>query len=482
MDTAGTILVVATDPMEWAVTAEILSENYGYRVLFARSVADASSTLADAHVDLVIAEDDEQRSDGLNLLSKLRISHPDVVRVLVMPAQSTHVERAISQAAVYQFLRKPFDADQAGLVVKRALETRELARRHRLLSREFKFSGDALMPTGRAGPGMRGESQRFEKLVYVSEQMAELCDTARKAARTELPVLIQGETGTGKELLARAIHYNSNRRASPLMVQNCGGMPDELLQSELFGHKRGAFTGAISDRLGLFRAADGGTVLLDEISEVSPSFQVSLLRFLQEGEVKPLGSDKTGISDVRIIAASNRRLRDLVARGEFRQDLYFRLRGFEFEVPPLRVRPDDIVVLAEFFATKHSAILGRKILGISASALEKLTAFEFPGNIRELENEVHRMVALAKDGEYLTSQNLSPTLLAAAPARSAQKQPMFSIDGKTLKDRVENLEKSLVGAALTRHRWNQSRVAEELGLSRAGLANKIKRYGLHDAS
>ena len=224
---------------------------------------------------------------------------------------------------------------------------------------------------------LHAESQRFEKLVYVSEKLTDLCDLARKAARTELPILIQGETGTGKELLARAIHYNSSRHTSPLMVQNCGGMSDELLQSELFGHKRGAYTGAISDRLGLFRAGDGGTVFLDEISEVSPSFQVSLLRFLQEGEVKPLGSDKTETSNVRIIAASNRPLRALVAAGKFRQDLYFRLKGFELEVPPLRDRPDDIPALAEFFAAKHSNAIGRKILGISASALEKFAGIRF---------------------------------------------------------------------------------------------------------
>ncbi len=194
-------------------------------------------------------------------------------------------------------------------MVKRGLEARELAKRHRLLAREFKLSSD-LTEFERPILPMRNESLRFEKLVYVSEKMTEMCDLARKAAKTDLPILIQGETGTGKELLARAVHFNSYRHASPLMIQNCGGMPDELLHSELFGHKRGAFTGAISDRLGLFRAADGGTVFLDEISDVSKTFQVSLLRFLQEGEVKPLGSDKTQTCDVRVLAASNRPLED----------------------------------------------------------------------------------------------------------------------------------------------------------------------------
>jgi two-component system response regulator HupR/HoxA len=259
-------------------------------------------------------------------------------------------------------------------------------------------------------------------------------------------------------------------------------MPSDLLQSELFGHKRGAFTGAISDRLGLFRAADGGTVFLDEISDVSPTFQVSLLRFLQDGEVKPLGSDQTSTCNVRVIAASNRSLRDLVAKGEFRRDLYFRLKGFELEVPALRQRPDDIPVLAEFFAAKHCEVMNRKILGISASLLEKLISYDFPGNVRELENEIRRLVAIAKDGEYPTTRHLSPVLQTAKPTARRNQNGAAAIEGATLKDRVENLEKLILAECLQKHRWNQSRAADELGLSRVGLANKIKRYGLAEMS
>lgn len=480
MDRTSTILIVARDGSEWPDVVAHLADDYGYRVLVVQGSAEALATLVDVHVDLVVAEMEGPAESGAALLSELRVSHPDIIRILVLDADAPGIGRAISHAAIYQFLRKPLDAEQLALVVKRGLETRELARRHRILSREFKVGDNAGLLDLHPSLPFRAESMRFEKLVYASEKMAELCDIASQAARTELPILIQGETGTGKELLARAIHYNSARKASPLQVQNCGGMSDELLQSELFGHKRGAFTGAISDRLGLFRAADGGTVFLDEISEVSPSFQVSLLRFLQEGELKPLGSDKSLICNVRIIAASNRRLSMLVAKGEFRQDLYFRLKGFEFEVPPLRDRVEDIPVLAEFFAAKHSEAIGRKILGISASLIEKLVHYDFPGNIRELENEIRRMVALAKDGEYLTTRNLSPALQAAAPRRNPQASAGFVPEGETLKDRVESLEKHVVRESLGRHRWNQKRAAEELGLSRVGLANKIKRYGLDE--
>ena len=479
METLGTVLIVARGGPQWTATADVLSDEYDYRVLTARSAEDAASALSDAHVDIVLAEHGAS-GDGLEFLANLRISHPDVIRVLALEAKTVLTKQAISPAAIYQFVRKPLDAKQIGLVVERGLESRELARRHRMLSREFKFSADSMHIHARHGMPLHAESQRFEKLVYVSEKLKELCDLARKAARTELPILIQGETGTGKELLARAIHYNSTRNTSPLMMQNCGGMSDELLQSELFGHKRGAYTGAISDRLGLFRAGDGGTVFLDEISEVSPSFQVSLLRFLQDGEIKPLGSDKTESSNVRIIAASNRPLRALVAAGKFRQDLYFRLKGFELEVPPLRERPDDVPALAEFFAAKHSNAISRKILGISASALEKFVAFDFPGNVRELENEIRRMVALAEDGEYLTTKNMSPAILAAPPRPRSGSANRYIAQGKTLKDKVESLEKHVLHEALTRHRWNQSRAANELGLSRVGLANKIKRYGLDE--
>ena len=312
--------------------------------------------------------------------------------------------------------------------------------------------------------------------------MAQLCDSARKASATNLPVLIEGETGTGKELIARAIHTNSGRANQPLMIQNCGGMPDELLISELFGHKKGAFTGAVSDRLGLFAAADGGTVFLDEISDVSPAFQVSLLRFLQEGEVKPLGSDKIVKSDVRIIAASNRSLLKLIETNEFRQDLYFRLNGFKLIVPPLRKRREDITILADFISRKYADSIGQKILGIANEVHQRLQAYDWPGNVRELENEMKRMVSLTGRGEFLTLSSLSEHLISISPKLSEEPKVDGTVvlKGNTLREKVESVERKLVGEALMSFRWNQTRAAESLGLSRVGLANKIKRYGLDD--
>jgi two-component system, NtrC family, response regulator HupR/HoxA len=473
MDSNNTVLVVASceeDAGVWATLVESLADSYGYRVLSARSFEEAGAMLAGVHVDLVVAQQTASAPGGCEFLAGLRTSHPDVTRVLAFEQPVPD----LAKAAVYQFLRLPLDAEQACLVVKRGLEARELARRHRMLSREFKVSDHGASDVVSHLP--QPTSMRFEKLVYVSERMAAVCHEARVAARTDLPILIQGETGTGKELLARAIHYNSPRQGSPLLVQNCSGVPDALLQSELFGHKRGAFTGAVADRLGLFRAADGGTVFLDEISEVSPSFQISLLRFLQEGDIKPLGADQTVSANVRIIVASNRPLKALVASGEFRRDLYYRLKGFEFEVPALRDRTADIGPLAEFFAQKHSAEVNRRTIGISARALDKLVAYDWPGNVRELESEIRRLVVLTGDGEYITTQHMSPAV-AAAVRRPPISFPWGS-RGNTLKAQVQNLEKYLVHETLERCHWNQSKAAGELGLSRVGLANKIRRYGL----
>lgn len=479
----STILLAISDPDEWTDVIEELRVEGGYRIFTAQSVKKARALSDDVNVDLVICEDSLSDGQGIDLLCDFRVAHPEIMRVMVKSDSGAMPRNGIPErAALYQCIRRPLDPDQIGLLAKRALEARELARRHRLLSRELKFSDNSPIFNGPQPLQSGVQCHNFEKLVYASEEMSELCNLAKQAAATDLPILIQGETGTGKELFARALHFKSNRNESPLLFQNCGGMPDELLQSELFGHKRGAFTGATGDRLGLFQAADGGTVFLDEISDVSKSFQVSLLRFLQDGEIKPLGSDKTRHSNVRILAATNVPLEQLVKEGKFRQDLYFRLKGFKIDVPPLRKRRDDIPVLIEFFVRKYSEETGRNILGIATDVMEQFQHYDFPGNVRELENEIRRMVALTEDGSYITHRHLSPELAAVDPSNKLTKQLPIQLDGATLKEKVQSLEKELVREALLRHRWNQSETARELGLSRVGLANKIKRYQIQETA
>lgn len=482
---AGTIVILSGRDGDWSATLEHFGAYHPCRVVTAASAGEVLNALDSLHVDLVIAEDEAGENAGLDLLARLRDSHPDVLRIYVTSPSQPAEPDALERAGLYLFLHAPLDPLQASLAVERALERQELIRSQRAVAREFK---SWRVPT----PGFkergafvsRPESRSFDKLVYASEKMTELCDLARRAAVTDLPILIEGEAGTGKELLARAIHYNSQRSDGPLRIVHCVGVPDEQLQVELFGVARESGNTA-PDRCGALGAAEGGTVLLGEVASASPALQARLLHFMQHEETAAYpvrgGSERSG---VRVIAAtSGEPLRTVVKRGEFRQDLYFRFKGFEFDIPPLRERPDDIAPLAEFFTAKHADAMGRNILGITANAIDKLAVYTFPGNVLELENEIRRMVALAGDGEYLTTRIMSPEILRQTATR---KSPIgstgFATEGATLKDQVESLEKQVVGHALLRNRWNQSRAATELGLSRVGLANKIKRYGLDQGS
>jgi len=441
--------------------------------------ADVEDLALKHRPDAIVSEQQLEDGRGVDLLHRMRFAQPRAVRVLVLQsARREEMVRAINDAAVYEVVSLPIEPEQLELVLKRALEGRELSRIHRYLSRELKFADDVIRRENDGMTRALQETYRFDQLVFVSDKMAEVCNVARKAAATDLPVLIEGETGTGKELMAKAIHLFSDRAKEIFLAQNCGAIADELLLSELFGHKRGGFTGAIADRLGLFVAADRGTVFLDEIADISPAVQVSLLRFLQDGEVKAIGSDRAKPTNVRIIAASNRPLRQLVEEGKFRRDLYYRLKGFEIAIPPLRDRPEDIPVLTDYLVKKYSEVFSRKIPGVASQATQKLRSYMFPGNVRELETEIRRMVATIEDGEFITAQHLSAEIARARPRPDRSQAEAIALDGRTLKDRVERLEAALVRAALERHRWNHTHAAEELGLSRVGLSNKLKRYDI----
>lgn len=472
-----TVLVKSTDPAVLEAVSRALSEADGYRLIYAEDDRTAIRRLEEVNVNLFLYDCGDEVAQDESALLRSRLAHTNCTRILLLdPDRVKSGHELANRTASYLFLFKPIEAMQLGLVAKRALEQAELSRRHRILSRELKLSLDDDIFQGTQEGFVQGGYSQFERLVYVSPKMAEIVAEAQMAAKTNMPVLIQGDTGTGKELLARAIHFNSPRRKAAMLVQNCGGIAENVLHSELFGHVRGAFPGAISDRLGLFRAADGGTILLDEVSDISPQFQIALLRFLQEGEVKPLGSDTMLHSDVRIIAASNKPLERLVEKGSFRRDLYYRLRGFQLNVPSLAERPEDIPVLTRFFVEKYAGVVGRRVLGITADALQRLEAYPFPGNVRELETEVQRMVAVAEQGGYIAFRHLSDKI-SRTPVNDRGQLPSL-VAGGSLKDIVEQVERSVVERALDRNQWNQSKVAADLGLSRVGLANKIKRYDI----
>jgi len=291
--------------------------------------------------------------------------------------------------------------------------------------------------------------------------------------------MITGESGTGKELMARAIHFNSPRADNAFVVENCAALPDQLLESELFGYKKGAFTGAYEDRMGLFEKANGGTIFFDEIGEVSPAFQVKLLRVLQEGEVRPLGSSRTRKIDVRVIAATNRNLETEVKEGRFRQDLFYRLTGVAIRIPSLRERRMDIPKIANHVLAQAMRAFGKEVQGISDATLGFFCQYDWPGNVRELQNEIQRMLALTDDADLGLSQ-LSPAIMAGSIPGTKHEDIALQLSAVTLKDRVEALEEYIIKETLIKNRGNKSRSADELGLSRVGLRNKLLRYGLED--
>jgi Nif-specific regulatory protein len=319
----------------------------------------------------------------------------------------------------------------------------------------------------------REEGRRFDGIIGEAAVMKKLFEQLRKVVNTRVTVLIEGETGTGKELIASAVHYWSDRREHLFVAQNCAAMPENLLESELFGHKKGAFTGATEDKKGLFELADGGTLFLDEVGEMPMNLQAKLLRVLQESEVRPIGANQTKKVDVRIVAATNRDLEKEVAEGRFREDLFYRLKVFPIRVPPLRERREDIPVLAGHFLKRYAQEFGRSVRGFSQQSMELLSAYEWPGNVRELENEVQRLVIQLDEGGFVEPEHLSPRI-----------RQVENLLGKvrprkgTLKEMMEQVEKWILLEALEEHDNNKSQTARTLGITREGLHKKLKNYGL----
>jgi Nif-specific regulatory protein len=314
---------------------------------------------------------------------------------------------------------------------------------------------------------------RFTDVVGISEAMRHVFQLMESAISCQITVLLQGETGTGKELIARAIHYNGSRKDRPFVPVNCGALPETLLESELFGHKRGAFTGAVADRKGLFEVADGGTIFLDEIGETTPAMQVKLLRVLQSGEILPVGETTPRWVDVRVISAANRDLELATQQGKFRRDLYYRLSAFPINVPLLRSRKEDIPLLAVHLLRRVAEKFGRAVQGFSSAAMNALTDYSWPGNVRELENEIERAVALIGSGTIIQVEHLSERITSTRPAGVPVVAPTT-----TLKRAREAFEREYIVEILRQNNGNASQAAKVLGMSRVMLQKKIKTYGL----
>ena len=452
-----------------------------FEVLTATSAERAEEILQSSWVQVILCDQRMPGESGVSFLERVRESWPNVVRIILSGYTDTDdIIEGVNKAGIYQYIAKPWSPEALLAKVREAAKLYQLERQSRNLSLEMRVTEPVLREEVTRKREKIKSRFDFSKIVRAEGSgLNELCRKVERFSVYDIPVLITGESGTGKELLARSIHYNSPRADRPFVAENCGALPDELLESELFGHKKGAYTGAYEDRVGLFEQADGGTIFLDEIGETSPSFQVKLLRVLQEGEIRPIGMSRTRKVDVRVIAATNRDMVRDVREKHFRQDLYYRIAGFSVHMPPLRDRPMDIPLLARHVLDNAMQALGKSVQGFTGDAMDRLCAYSWPGNVRELQNEIYRMLALA-DRDVLGAELLSPRVLQCLPPEEEGEQELLAFLEGSLREKVEMLEGRIIRETLVRQRWNKSKAAQELGLSRVGLRNKLKRYGLEE--
>lgn len=474
------VLVVDDELRSQEALRRTLEEDF--EVFCASSAAEGWEILemeeATAGVRVVLCDQRMPGTTGVQFLKEVRQRWPDIVRIILSGySDAEDIISGVNEAGIWQYLLKPWQPEQLLLTLQRAAELWRLQQENQRLSLDLRTAEPALRRRVDSKQEKLRSTFGLAGLVRAPGSPIEpVCDLVARIAPYDLSVMVTGESGTGKEMVARAIHYESSRADKPFITENCGAVPDTLLESELFGYKRGAFTGAVDDRIGLFQQADGGTLFLDEIGETSPAFQVKLLRVLQEGEFRPLGSNKSVSVDVRVIAATNRDLEADVRTGRFREDLYYRLATIPVHVPPLRQRPMDLPLLAARLLEQSCAALGKPVRGFAEATLARLAAYAWPGNVRELQNEILRLVALA-DGELLGPELLSPRLLHG-PATPLPASDEWT-DGLTgnLRERMDQLERRVLLAAMQRHHGNKSRAASELGLSRVGLRAKLARHG-----
>jgi two-component system response regulator HupR/HoxA len=458
----ATILIVDDEPRVLDALEAILAAEF--RVLPASSGAAALELLAQHEVAVILTDYRMPQMTGVELLRRSREIAPDAMRiVLTAYTDVDSLMEAINTGGIYHFISKPWDPHELTVVVRRAVEHYQLARENDRLRDELQLAYNALR---REAAEVQQRPLSFEGLIGASTGLRRPVELVRKVLEADTTVLLTGETGTGKELFARLLHANGPRRRGRFVAQNCAALPETLLESELFGHARGAFTGAVADRRGLFEEADGGTIFLDEVGDMSPAMQLRLLRVLQEGEVRPVGAAASRKVNVRVVAATNADLEADIRGGDFRQDLYYRLNVFPIPLPPLRERPEDIPALADHFLRKYRARARRAVPAISPEALRCLGAYPFPGNVRELENEIERAVMLADDGKPLRPEHLSERVRHGVTAPGG--------DPRTLNDAIEELKRRMIEDAL-RECGSKTRAAERLGLTRQSLQQMLRR-------
>ena len=455
------VLVVDDEELYRRSLDRILSR-VGHVVTQARDANEALAILATDPVDLILADIRMPGINGLELVRQVQEINPDLPCLVITGFGSPESSVDALRAGAFWYLEKPFEQANLDVIrrlVDQAIEHGRLKAENRALQTELR------------------SKYRFENIVGTSTALRNVLDVVAKVADTESTVLVTGESGTGKELIARAIHYNSRRAERRLVTVNCGAIPEELLESELFGHVRGAFTNAVNHRDGRFTVANGGTIFLDEIGDMSPNLQVKLLRVLQEQSFEPVGSSKTQVVDVRVIAATNQDLEQRIQEGLFREDLFYRLNVIPIEVPALRQRGEDVILLAQYFLEVMCRERGSKVDSISPEALAVLASHSWPGNVRELENLIERLTVMCGEGE-ITLDDLPSSLLQPRSAAPAGQAPSLPAEGLSFRDEVDRLEGQLIRQALDRTGGNKNQAAQLLGLNRTTLLEKIKKKGL----
>ena len=435
-----TVLVVDDDPN----TLEVLQRNLaqeGFRIYSAKSVQEALEILQRTPVDLVITDYKMPKVTGMDLIKHVRDNYKNIEVMMITGFATIQGAVEAIKTGAEEYLTKPFTADELLNAVQRSLEKLHLRRAGR----------EEVRIVYKAPAGILGKSSRMVKVF----------DAIEKSAKTSATVLITGESGTGKELVARAIHYTSKRASAPFVPINCGGIPESLLESELFGYVKGAFTGATESRAGFFQTADGGTIFLDEISETSLAMQVKLLRVLQEKEVAMVGASSPRKVDVRIIAATNKDLYSLVSKGSFREDLFFRINVITIEIPPLRDRGDDILSLTRYFIEKYSEEMGKKPPRFSDEALQVVKSYYWPGNIRELQNVIQRIIVMS-DSELIEVPDLPSLMRFSALRKTGFDRTLAEIEAEYVKNVLASVD------------GNKSKAAEILGIDRKTLRKKLE--------
>jgi DNA-binding NtrC family response regulator len=449
-----TILVVDDEQLiRWSLTSRLTDE--GYRVFEADTAANALKRVREG-VDLVLLDYRLPDSDGLAVLKQIKENDPDTLVIMLTAYSNVDTAVEAMRQGAYHYANKPFNLDEIALLVEKALETTRLRREVRALraTQARPFSIDHIVGNSPA----------------ILEVKALLQRVAQSPAST---VLLTGESGTGKDLAAKVLHYQSDRATRPFMNITCSALPETILESELFGHERGAFTDARSQKRGLFESADGGTVFLDEIGEMAPSVQARLLRVLEDKSFKRVGGVVDIRVDVRVIAATNRTLQDEVKKGRFREDLFYRLNVLPIMLPPLRGHAEDVPALVSYFVDTYNTEFKKRVRGVTDDAMRRLQTYGWPGNIRELRNAVERAMLLV-DGDQLTADQF-PVVSAAPRLSEAVELPPTGID-------LEQLERSLVVQALDRSGWNQTRAAALLGLNRDQIRYRIEKFKLERPS